>query len=148
MHFVLCFWYIPQTRGIMPMMVLKYHVQKLMHVAIILACTCTTPTSGPAQTPQKPSCLEAIRFRGICTRKTPSSTSLYMSRMAFQKNVALKRRTEQAVQKGVAGLHQTCLEYLSTAQKKRVLRKASCPDANRDSPQVRANVQFCGRCRA
>ena len=34
MHFVLCFWYIPQTRGIMPMMVLKYHVQKLMHVAI------------------------------------------------------------------------------------------------------------------
>ena len=36
MHFVLRFWHIPQTRGIMPMMVLKYHVQKLMHVAIVI----------------------------------------------------------------------------------------------------------------
>ena len=34
MYFALCFWHIPQTRGIMPMTVLKYHVQKLMHVAI------------------------------------------------------------------------------------------------------------------
>ena len=34
MHFALCFWYILQTRGITLMMVLKYHVQKLMHVAI------------------------------------------------------------------------------------------------------------------
>ena len=30
-----CAFGIFQTRGIMPMMVLKYHVQKLMHVAII-----------------------------------------------------------------------------------------------------------------
>ena len=36
MHFALCFWHILQTRGIMPMMVLKHHVQKLMHVAICL----------------------------------------------------------------------------------------------------------------
>ena len=33
-YIVLCFWHIPQTRGITPMMILKYHVQKLMHVAI------------------------------------------------------------------------------------------------------------------
>ena len=39
MHFVLCFWHILQTRGIMPMMVLKYHVQKLMHVAICMNIT-------------------------------------------------------------------------------------------------------------
>ena len=44
MHFVLCFWHIPQTRGIMPMMVLKYHVQKLMHVAIC-ACKKANPYS-------------------------------------------------------------------------------------------------------
>ena len=71
-----------------------YDINSAIQHSIIhnTACTCTTPTSGPAQTRQKPSCLEAIRFQGICTRKTPSSTSLYMSRMAFQKNVVLKRR--------------------------------------------------------
>ena len=49
--------------------------------------------------PTKTLCLEAIRFQGICTRKTPSSTSLYMSRMAFQKNVALKRRNRASCPK-------------------------------------------------
>ena len=65
----------------------------------MLACTCTTPTSGPAQTLQKPSYLEAIHFRGnLYAQNTVEYITVYV-KDGIPKKRSIKEREQSKLSK-------------------------------------------------